>query len=163
MANVKKSDYENIANIFNKSGDKAAQEYIVNTYGTKAPRGVIARIKKSPDFKYDDMNKKIIKTDSTEEKIFMDIDELCNNKDSNINQLAYPNTNDSSTNKIELLYIDLMQEKLIDIMKYVKLDHCTRTISINKSALNSDGYKINFIQEISGHFQMKLNYPGGQI
>ena len=28
MANVKKQDYEYIANIFNESGDKAAQEYI---------------------------------------------------------------------------------------------------------------------------------------
>lgn len=145
MANVKKSDYKNIANIFNESGDNAAQEYIVNTYGTKAPRGVISRIKNSPGFKYDTVNKKIIKSDISEEKIFMDIDELCNNNDSNINGIPNPNTNDSVSNKIELLYIELMQEKLIDLMKYVKLNHCTSTISINKSALNSDGYIINFI------------------
>lgn len=44
MANVKKQDYEYIANIFNESGDKAAQEYIATTYGNKAPRGVISRI-----------------------------------------------------------------------------------------------------------------------
>lgn len=30
MAIVKKQDYEYIANIFNESGDKAAQEYIYN-------------------------------------------------------------------------------------------------------------------------------------
>lgn len=143
MPRVKKEDYEIIANIFNESGDIAAQEYIVNTYGTKVPRGVISRIKKSPGFKYDDVNKKIIKSDITEDKIFMDIDELCNNNDSNIKKLA--KTNDSGANTIESLYIELMQEKLIDLMKYVKLNHCTSTISINKVALNNDGYKIKFI------------------
>ena len=53
MANIKKQDYEHIAIIFNESGDRAAQEYIATTYGNKAPRGVISRIKKAPGFKYD--------------------------------------------------------------------------------------------------------------
>jgi len=82
MANVKKQDYEYIVNIFNESGDKAAQEYIATIYGNKAPRGVISRIKKAPGFKYDEVNKKIIKVNFTEEKIFMGLDELCNNTDS---------------------------------------------------------------------------------
>ncbi len=77
MARVRKEDYENIANIFNESGEKAAIEYIVATYGTMAPKGVILRIKKSPGFSYDAVNKKIIKSEITEEKIFMGLDELC--------------------------------------------------------------------------------------
>lgn len=144
MANVKKADYENIANIFNESGDKAAQEYITNTYGIKAPRGVITRIKKSPGFSYDAVNKKIIKSDIAEGKIFMNLDELCNNTEPKPNTIKSSNNYDSGINNIESLYIDLMQEKLLEMMKYIKLSHCTSTISINKSALITDGYKINF-------------------
>lgn len=150
MTKVRREDYENIANIFNESGDKAAIEYIVTTYGTKAPKGVISRIKKSPGFKYDAENKKIIKCDLTEEGIFMDLDELCNNTESNKKEVRI--VHDSAFNTIESLYIELMQEKLLELMKYVKLNHNSSTISINKSALITDGYKINFNEEISGQF-----------
>ena len=140
MANVKKQDYEYIANIFNESGDKAAQEYIATTYGNKAPRGVISRIKKAPGFKYDEVNKKIIKVDLTEEKIFMGLDELCNNTDSNKGESVL--SNDTAIKNIESLYMELMQEKLLELMKYVRINNYSKTISIDNSALTTDGYKI---------------------
>ena len=140
MANVKKQDYEHIANIFNESGDKAAQEYIATTYGNKAPRGVISRIKKAPGFKYDELNKKIIKVDLTEERIFMGLDELCNNTDSNKGESAL--SVDNPNKNIESLYIELMQEKLLELMKYVKINNFSKTISIDNSALTADGYKV---------------------
>lgn len=138
MANVKKQDYEYIANIFNESGDKAAQEYIATTYGNKAPRGVISRIKKAPGFKYDEVNKKIIKVDLTEEKIFIGLDELCNNTDSNKGESTL--SNDTAIKNIESLYMGLMQEKLLELMKYVRINHYSKTISIDNSALTTDGY-----------------------
>ena len=140
MANVKKQDYEYIANIFNESGDKAAQEYIATTYGNKAPRGVISRIKKAPGFKYDEVNKKIIKVDLTEEKIFMGLDELCNNTDSNKGESVL--SDDNSIKNIESLYIELMQEKLLELMKYIRINHYSKTISIDNSALTLDGYEV---------------------
>lgn len=140
MANVKKQDYENIANIFNESGDKAAQEYIATTYGNKAPRGVISRIKNAPGFKYDEVNKKIIKVNPTEEKIFMGLDELCNNTDSNKGESVL--SNDTAIKNIESLYMELMQEKLLELMKYVRINHYSKTISIDNSALTTDGYKV---------------------
>ncbi len=140
MANIKKQDYEHIANIFNESGDKAAQDYIATTYGNKAPRGVISRIKKAPGFKYDEVNKKILKVDLTEEKIFMGLDELCKNTNSNKGESIL--SDDNSIKSIESLYIELMQEKLLELMKYVRISHYSKTISINNSALNADGYKV---------------------
>lgn len=140
MANIKKQDYEHIANIFNESGDKAAQDYIATTYGNKAPRGVMSRIKKAPGFKYDEVNKKILKVDLTEEKIFMGLDELCKNTNSNKGESIL--SDDNSIKNIESLYIELMQEKLLELMKYVRISHYSKTISINNSALNADGYKV---------------------
>lgn len=142
MAYIRQEDYENVANIFNESGDKAAVEYIVKTYGNKSPRGVLSRIKKSPGFKYDAVNKKILKTDVAEDRIFIDLDELCNSKEPN--DRKSPDTNNSTINSIEALYIELMQDKLMELIKYIKLNHCTSTICINKSALIADGYKITF-------------------
>lgn len=142
MANVKKQDYEHIANIFNESGDKAAQEYVATTYGNKAPRGVISRIKKAPGFKYDEVNNKIIKIDPTEEKIFMGLDELCNNNNTDSNKGESVLSDDNSIKNIESLYIELIQEKLLELMKYVKINHYSKTISIDNSALTVDGYKV---------------------
>lgn len=72
-------------------GPKATRKYISNTYGSKQPRGVLSRIKKLPGFEYDTINKKIIKSDAKEEKIFMDLDELCNNINSNGIRPSYKN------------------------------------------------------------------------
>ena len=142
MASVKKEDYENIINIFNESGDKATKAYISNTYGNKDPRGVIYRIKNTPGYKYDSINKKIIKSDGREEKIFMNLEELCNNTEPN--KIESSKNYSCGVNNIESLYIELMQEKLLELMKYIKLNHCTSTISINKSAIIADGYKFSF-------------------
>ena len=78
MANVRRSDYENIVQVFNESGNKAALEYLQQNFGVKYPRDVITRIKKTPGYSYDPVTKKInIDIAEPEEAIFMGIDELC--------------------------------------------------------------------------------------
>lgn len=71
----------------------------------------------------------------------MGLDELCHNNDSKGKDSSL--STDSSVNNIESLYIELMQEKLLELMKYVRLNHYTNTININKSALIANGYKVN--------------------
>jgi hypothetical protein len=48
MANVRRSDCENIVQVFNELGNKAALEYLQQNFGVKYPRDVITRIKKTP-------------------------------------------------------------------------------------------------------------------
>jgi len=38
-----------------------------------------------------------------------------------------------------------MQEKLLELMKYVRINHYSKTISIDNSALNADGYNFKLI------------------
>lgn len=72
MSNVRRSDYEKIVKIFNESGNKTAMEYIQQNFGVKYPRDVITRIKKTPGYFYDPVNKKInINLENLEESIFM--------------------------------------------------------------------------------------------
>ncbi len=140
MARVYKEDYEKIANIYNESGNKAAMEYITQNYGSKSPRGVLMRIKKSPGFSYDEINKKIIIADK-EEALFMGIDELCSKSSSReIAPTQVQNRYLQTDNTLEELYKELLQEKLIELTKYVKLNRTTSTICINKTTLLADGY-----------------------
>ncbi|TJX16112.1 hypothetical protein E9840_00020 [Tissierella creatinini] len=143
MPNVRKEDYEKIVNIFNESGDKTAMEYIQENYGIKFPRGVIARIKQSPEFSYDKENKKIIKSSKAEESIFMGLDELCSKEVPSMD-LVSPVLLTKNNDILESLYRELMQEKLLELTKYITLNRYTGTIDINKQALITDGYQINF-------------------
>lgn len=141
MANIRKSDYEKIIKIFNESGDKSAMEYIQENYGIKSPRGVIMRIKKSPEYRYDAENKKILESNDTDGSIFMGIEELCNKGTSNaLNSSLVSTTNNDI---LESLYKELILEKLLELNKYVNLNRYSGTININKQALITDGYRIN--------------------
>ena len=70
----------------------------------------------------------------------MGLDELCNNTDSNKGESVL--SDDNSIKNIESLYIELMQEKLLELMKYIRINHYSKTISIDNSALTLDGYKV---------------------
>lgn len=143
MSNVSKNDYEKIVKLYNESGNQAAMEYIQQNYGIKSPRGVLMRIKKAPGYSYDSENNKIIKGDEKEEPVFMGIDELCNQSTSKKNKPS-GNTSSYTTKDVTLdsIYKDLMQEKLMELTKYIKLIRHSSMIYIDKTALKADGYQI---------------------
>ncbi|QNO14358.1 hypothetical protein HYG86_06005 [Alkalicella caledoniensis] len=142
MPRVSKEDYGTIVKIYNESGNKAAMEYITNEYGIKAPNGVLYRIKKSPGYTYDEFSNKIVIKDE-EEPLFMGIDEICNKQVSKepshtiVHQIHY-----SKETSLDLLYKELLQEKLLELSKYIRLDRITNTIDIDKTSILTDGYHI---------------------
>ncbi|MGI6748288.1 MAG: hypothetical protein ACOX4V_08630 [Anaerovoracaceae bacterium] len=145
MSKIRKEDYSKIIKVHNESGMKAAMEYITNNFGTKYPRDVITRIKKTPGYSYDPVTKKIIEdSESTEKTIFMDIDELCKgavcteSKPANVSFIG-------GTRKpaIEMIYQELIQEKFLELNKYIKLNRYLNTISIDKTALIANGYQVS--------------------
>ena len=145
MANVRRSDYENIVQVFNESGNKAALEYLQQNFGVKYPRDVITRIKKTPGYSYDPVTKKInISLSESEEAIFMGIDELCSPLSDN-NAEAEASVEIPAVLNINIIYQELLQEKFLELTKYVKLNRYLNTINIDKSALIANGYHV-FIQ-----------------
>lgn len=145
MANVRRSDYEKIVQVFNESGNKAALEYLQQNFGIKYPRDVITRIKKTPGYSYDLDNKKInIDLTNPEESIFMGIDELCNPLSTNNNEVE-PSIEIQVDLNINIIYQELLQEKFLELIKYIKLNRYLNTINIDKSALIANGYQV-FIQ-----------------
>lgn len=145
MSKVSRGDYDKIVKIHNESGMKAAMEYITQNYGTKYPRDVLIRIKKSPGYCYDAATKKIItRNETTEKSIFIDIDELCKPAVSDGFKPATANFIDNTKDlTIEMLYQELMQEKFIELTKYIRLNRYLNTISIDKTALIANGYQVS--------------------
>lgn len=142
MANIRRSDYENIVQVFNESGNKATFEYLQQNFGVKYPRDVITRIKKTPGYSYDPVTKKInIDLSEPEEAIFMDIDELCS-PISNNNAEAESTVEIPPILNINIIYQELLQEKFLELTKYVKLNRYLNTINIDKSALIANGYRV---------------------
>lgn len=144
MSNVRRTDYDKIVKTFNESGKNAAFEYIKLNFGVKYPRDVITRIKKSPGYSYDAVSKKIIiNNDISEKSIFIGIDELCNPSDSiKLNTVETSYINDTKDFTLEVLYQELMQEKFVELTKYVKLNRYLNKIYIDKTALIANGYKV---------------------
>ena len=142
MSNVRRSDYENIVKIFNESGNKAALEYLQQNFGVKYPRDVITRIKKTPGYYYNPDTKKIdIKLENSERSIFLGIEELC--KPSSADNIETNFSAEVSTDlNINIIYQELLQEKFMELTKYVKLNRYFSTISIDKTALITDGYQV---------------------
>ncbi|NLM45076.1 MAG: hypothetical protein GX201_13885 [Clostridiales bacterium] len=145
MSKICRNDYGRIVKVHNEPGMKAAMEYIRENFGTKYPRDVINRIKKSPGYKYDAETKKIIEdSESTEKTIFMDIDELCKSAIcSEVEHTVVTNVEDTKKSKTDIIYQELMEEKFLELNKYIRLNRYLNTISIDKTALIANGYQIS--------------------
>lgn len=145
MSKVNRSDYDKIVKIHNESGIKAAMEYIELNYGTKYPRDVLIRIKKSPGYSYDAATKKIIASNDTAEKsIFMDINELCKPIASRkLIPVTAASIEDTKDIALEVLYQELMKEKYIELTKYIRLNRYSNTICIDKTALIANSYQVS--------------------
>ena len=142
MATVRKEDHAKIVNVYNELGNQAAMKYIQQNYGTKAPRGVLDRIKKSIGYRYDATSNKII-SNVSEDGIFMGIEEICNKTISKeVSPIKVAPTYAFGDMTLELLYKDLMQEKLMELCKYIKLDRYSSSIIIDKTSLKSNGYQV---------------------
>jgi hypothetical protein len=142
MSNVRKSDYEKIVKIYNESGNKAALEYLQQNFGVKYPRDVITRIKKTPGYFYDPVTKKFnVKLENSEGAIFMGIEELCKplSTDKAETNLSIEVSTDLNIN---IIYQELLQEKFMELTKYVKLNGYLNKISIDKTSLIANGYKV---------------------
>jgi len=128
-------DYEKIIEIYNTTGSKDAQAFIQDTYGTQNPRCLITRMKKAEKFGYNKVSQKFIPHEQpTGPPVFLNIDDLCQDWAQKPDAQLENQQND--------LYQQLVQEKLLALLCYVKLDSVDRTMRINKNRLTTDGYQL---------------------
>jgi len=127
--------YEKIIEIYNATGSKDAQAFIQDTYGTQNPRCLISRMKKAEKFGYDKASQKFMThSEPAETSVFLNLDDLCQDRMQTSISLHEDLQN--------ALYQQLVQEKLLTLLHYVKLDSVSRRMTIDKNRLIMDGYQL---------------------
>ena len=135
--------YPEIIEVYNAEGKRAAYNLIRSQYGIKNPTCVMKRLKQYSDLSYNPKTDRFeLHSSREEEGIFLDLEELCN-KDTTINQAK---TNVSGTDRIsamEHMVQELINDRLLEISKYVVLDPVGRCIIVDKTAMQAAGYNVS--------------------
>lgn len=132
-------DYPLIIKTYNEQGSQATITLLETKYGLKSPGSFISRMKNNTKHKYDHASNKFGVATKTEE-LFLGLDELCNKSKTTPDAPIVPKV--AKQPSLSTLMQELMQEKLLELTKYVQLNRAMNTVSVDKSALISDGYNV---------------------
>lgn len=132
-------DYPLIIKTYNDQGSQAAITLLETKYGLKSPRSFLSRMKNNSKYQYNHASNKFDATLKTEE-LFLGLDELCNKSKTTPCVPIVPKA--AKQPSLSVLMQELMQEKLLEVTKYVQLNRAMNTVSVDKSALISDGYNV---------------------
>ena len=133
-------DYAKIIHIYNTAGSKAASEFITGEYGLKKPLCFITNIKHNPKYQYNEQTKKFDAILKDEKPLFMEMGELC--KSPPLATKAPEHKTREPSADINSLLQDLIQEKLLELSRYVQINRYSGTVNIDKTGLLSEGYII---------------------
>lgn len=139
----KKVDERKIMEIYNTSGSKDARDYINKEYNIAYPSCVISRLRLNPNNGYDKAKDKF---QCIKESPFLNLDELlCSASQENEISLNKPVSNNNRdpeyiNNEFNKILQNLAMEKLMEITKYISLNHVAGHCKINKKALTAAGY-----------------------
>jgi hypothetical protein len=96
-------------------------------------------MKNNKKYQYNHASKKFAATLKTEE-LFLGLDVLCNKSNTTPDVPIVPKA--AKQPSIQTLMQELMQEKLLELTKYVQLNRAMNTVSVDKSSLISDGFNV---------------------
>ncbi|MDZ4956915.1 hypothetical protein GNF51_14115 [Clostridium perfringens] len=137
-------DYEKFVHIFNNEGKKAAKEFVMNTTEVKYDY-FVRLLKKHTKYIYNRPLKRYeLPTDDS--GAFMSIDDLLNKgKEDATKVVASIPEKVYYKDPIDTLSIDILQDRLIELSKYIKISQSIKTIEINMSRLRESGYDLSVI------------------
>lgn len=142
MKMVDEKDFPEIIEIYNLNGRKAANAHIRSRYSLKNPWSVMARIRRTPGYEYDENNDRFnIPFKHNEEQIFMSIDDLCKNEAKSTNR-ANREVNARTDLSMDKLIHELISDRLLELSRYVTLETSSRKILIDKTSMAADGYTV---------------------
>lgn len=136
------TDYTEIIRIYNDNGITEAYAYMRSQYGIKYPYNVIKRLKEGTDYHYDiDLDKfteaEII-ADPVDD-VFMSLDELCSKHS------VSPKPQTKETMSMEALVKTLIEDRLLQLSRYVQLNQASRQVFVDKTSLMADGYDVKIL------------------
>lgn len=136
-------DFHEFVNVFNEEGKNSAKILAKEKYG-KSFEFIQRKISKESSYyfnrnlrKYENKDKNII------EAKFMSIDELdsCRSEIKSLKHIE-PLTGLSSNSSFDKLVNELIKDRLIELSKYVTIEHGSKNMIINSKAIKNDGYNL---------------------
>lgn len=136
----RKRDYAQIVNIYNEHGSIAAKEFIQTEYGLKQPSYILKVLKNDKGFVYDETTHKYVpNVIENSDSIFMNLNEL-ENKTNPTLKFEDQEKIESSEMSMKSILSDLIQDRFVELSKYIGLKQSIKTVSINMTAMKKAGY-----------------------
>lgn len=136
----KVTDYAGIIKTYNEKGAKAASKYIQAEFAVTNPGAVLKRMRESDKFHYDKESDRFGSGESDElGHPFLSLDELCHPATSSVQPTWLTEKNNQI---MEHLVKTLIEDRLLQLSKYVQLNQAAKQIRIDRSTMLSDGFEV---------------------
>lgn len=141
---IKDDELKALACYYNEEGKGSLYELLRDQYEIKNPYFVFRRMKNKTDLGYNPEQDRFQMESGFEnpDGIFMSMDELCSPM---VSQHVMPETEQISSSRpeaMEKLVRDLIGDRLLELSRYVALDTLSKTMIIDKTPLENDGYQL---------------------
>lgn len=136
---VTPDNYPEIIEVYNSEGKTAAYDLIRSHFGIKNPTCVMKRMKQASELFYNAQSDRFeTHKIKEEESVFLNLDELCGRKESP--QAVIRN---ERVPVMEDLIQSLIKDRLLEISKYVTMDPIGKNMIVDRTSMQSDGYKVS--------------------
>lgn len=137
-------DFDKLVHIFNTEGKVAAEEFLSSTYGVRY-ENTMRLLKKNSNYRFN-RGKRKYETGSEDVTDFISMEQLCQSKSTDATKIvASLPEKVYYKNPIDELTIDLLQDRLLEVIKFIKISPSSKTINININHLRDSGYDIELI------------------
>lgn len=141
MRKITNEQLLDFAKFYNEQGRAELYNKLRNDYDIKNPTGIFRRMKNTESLGFDAVIKKFTFHKPIEDDVFMTFDELCAPRQ-NLVTVNQTETKATKTVAMEKLVQELIGDKLLEISRYVTMNVSDRTIIIDRTSLQNDGYQI---------------------
>lgn len=141
MRRITKDQLQDFAKIYNEHGKAELYKRIKNKYEVKNPTCIFRRMKDEESLGYDSELNKFTFHKPIDENVFMSFDELCTPRQEMV-PVNSTTAESTKTVAMEKLIQELIGDKLLAISRYVNMNISDRTIIIDRTSLQNDGYQI---------------------
>ena len=139
------SMFPELVELYNNEGKIAVYDLLRSQYGMKHPYFVLQRIKSCDKFDYDaETDRFAVKSISDADDVFIGLDELCSGQiiEKCQDQEDCISSIDPRKAAMEKLVNELINDRLLTLSRYIKMDSASRTILIDQTSLSKNGYRI---------------------
>ena len=135
MSNCK-YNYAEIIQIYNSSGASEAYSHIRKQYSSKNPYSIIRYMKTVEANHYDlSTDRFIVPATCESDNLFLNLDELCSKPPG-----LTPKATDALS--MEMLIKDLVQDRLLQLSRYVLLNQASKSIMVDRPSMIADGFTV---------------------